>query len=147
MKIEHQNGRTVLVDDQGVEVSIGDPVLVGDLMYSFWQVEHGFAVLFSELDDDLEGPPLYAEPEAIKGRAMAINDNRPLPTDTLSLARQLERKLLRIAGYAQFIAAGMGDQGIDLVNMIHCEALAGAKQLESFMAHRRLHGSASPPVP
>jgi hypothetical protein len=147
MKIKHRNGRTVLVDDQGVEVVPGDPVLAGDLMYSFSQVEHGFAVLFSELDDDMEGPPLYAEPGSIKGRATAINDNRPIPADTLSLARQLERKLLRIVGYAQFIAAGMDDQGIDLVNMIHREALAGAKQLESFMAHRRLHGSASPPVP
>jgi hypothetical protein len=144
MKIEDRNGRTVLVDDQGVEVSVGDPVLVGDLMYSFWQVARGFTVLFSELDDDLEGPPLYAEPEAIKGRATAINDNRPLPTDTLGLARQLERKLLRIAGYAQFIAVGMGDQGVDLVDLIQREALAGAKQLESFMAHQRLQCSGEP---
>ncbi len=144
MKIEDRNGRTVLVDDQGVEVVPGDPVLVDELMYSFWQVEHGFAVLFSELDDDMEGPPLYAEPGSIKGRATAINDNRPLPADTLNLARQLERKLLRIAGYAQFIAVGMDDQGVDLVDLIHREALAGAKQLESVIAHQRLQGSGAP---
>jgi hypothetical protein len=78
---------------------------------------------------------------------MAIIDNTPLPTDTLSLARQLERKLLRIASYTQFIAVGMGDQGVDLVGLIHREALAGAKQLESVIAHQRLYGSTPPRSP